>query len=158
MMALFKTGKKRIDITPVSHFNLNKYLGVWHEIARMDHRFERGLTDVTAEYTLQDDGTIRVLNSGFKSKTGKRSQIIGHAKTTQTAGLLRVSFFWRFYSDYRVMMLDDDYQWALVGAGNSGKYLWILSRETTLPDDIMNRILDEAKRRRYDTTKLIFLK
>jgi apolipoprotein D and lipocalin family protein len=156
-MALFKTNKKQLDITMVEHFDLNRYLGVWHEIARMDHRFERGLTDVTAEYTLQDDGTIRVLNSGFKSKTGKRSQIIGHAKTTPTTGLLRVSFFWRFYSDYRVMMLDDDYQWALVSAGNSGKYLWILSRETTLPNDIMNRILDEAKRRGYDIQKLIFI-
>lgn len=158
MMALFKTNKKQLDITPVEHFDLNRYLGIWHEVARMDHRFERDLTDVTAEYTLQGDGTIRVLNSGIKSKTGKRSQIIGRAKTTPTTGLLRVSFFWRFYSDYRVMMLDDDYQWALVGAGNSRKYLWILSREAMLPDDVMLRILDEAKRRGYDTAKLIFLK
>jgi apolipoprotein D and lipocalin family protein len=157
-MTLFKTnGRRQTDMAPVAHFDLNRYLGVWHEVARMDHRFERGLTDVTAEYTLQADGMIRVLNSGLKTKTGKRSQIIGRAKTTPTTGLLRVSFFWKFYSDYRVLMLDDDYRWALVGAGGSGKYLWILAREASLPDDVMDRILAEAKRRGFNTDQLIFL-
>jgi apolipoprotein D and lipocalin family protein len=144
-----------IDLTPISQFDLNRYLGRWHEVARMDHRFERGLTDVTADYTLREDGTIKVLNSGLKAKTGKRSEITGRAKTTPTTGLLRVSFFWRFYSDYRILMLDNDYQWALVGAGKSNKYLWILSREATLPSAVMDQIMGEAQRRGYDTDRLI---
>lgn len=109
-MTLFNKNKKNhLDITPVEHFELNRYLGVWHEIARLNHRFERGLTDVTAEYSLQDDGTIKVVNSGMNVAKGEKSQITGRAKTTSTTGLLRVSFFWKFYSDYRIMMLDDDY-------------------------------------------------
>jgi apolipoprotein D and lipocalin family protein len=157
-MTLFNKNKKNhLDITPVEHFELNRYLGVWHEIARLNHRFERGLTDVTAEYSLQDDGTIKVVNSGMNVAKGEKSQITGSAKTTSTTGLLRVSFFWKFYSDYRIMMLDDDYQWALVGAGSSDKYLWILSRNEELSDEVMNKIISEAKRRGYDTDKLIYL-
>lgn len=146
-----------MDITPVRKFELARYLGVWHEVARLNHRFERGLTNVTAEYSLQTDGSIRVLNEGVKAN-GKNSRIIGRAKTTVTTGLLRVSFFWKFYSDYRILLLDEYYQWALVGAGNSDKYLWILARETTLPENIMSQILDEARRRGYDTDKLIFVR
>ena len=145
--------QEKLNLEPVRDLDLKRYLGLWHEIARMDHRFERGLTDVTAEYTLKEDGTIEVENSGWNIRKGKRSKIIGHAKTTSVPGLLRVSFFWKFYSDYRVLMLDPDYQWVLVGAGNS-KYLWILSREKSLPKEIYDKILIEARRRGYDTNKL----
>ena len=145
--------QEKLNLEPVRDLDLKRYLGLWHEIARMDHRFERGLTDVTAEYTLKEDGTIRVENSGWNIRKGKRSKIIGRAKTTSVPGLLRVSFFWKFYSDYRVLMLDLDYQWVLVGAGNS-KYLWILSREKNLSKEIYDKILIEARRRGYDTNKL----
>lgn len=145
--------QEKLNLEPVRDLDLKRYLGLWHEIARMDHRFERGLTDVTAEYTLKEDGTIRVENSGWNIRKGKRSKIIGRAKTTSVPGLLRVSFFWKFYSDYRVLMLDPDYQWVLVGAGNS-KYLWILSREKNLSKEIYDKILIEARRRGYDTKKL----
>ena len=130
--------QEKLDLEPVRDLDLKRYLGLWHEIARMDHRFERGLTDVTAEYTLKEDGTIRVENSGWNIRKGKRSKIIGRAKTTSVPGLLRVSFFWKFYSDYRVLMLDPDYQWVLVGSDNS-KYLWILSREESLPKEIYDQ-------------------
>ncbi len=154
MIRFFRKGiQEKIDLEPVREFDLERYLGLWHEVARMDHRFERGLTDVTAEYTLKEDGTIRVENSGWNIRKGERSKIIGHAKTTSVPGLLRVSFFWRFYSDYRVLMLDPDYQWVLVGSSNS-KYLWILSRVECLPKEIYDKILIEVQRRGYDTKKV----
>jgi len=145
-----------INIAPVKEFDLNRYLGKWYEIARFDHRFERGLTKVMAEYTQRADGKIEVVNSGFNAAKNAPSRIVGKAKTTSVAGLLRVSFFWIFYSDYRVLALGDDYEWALVGAGNADKYLWILSRTATLPSDTLNAILSEAKSRGFDTDKLIF--
>ena len=150
------TMKRTIDNTPVQKFDLDRYLGRWYEIARFDHRFERGLSEVSAEYTAQNNGMIKVLNSGFKAKLGKRSQIVGRAKTTDVAGVLRVSFFWIFYSDYRVLALGDNYEWALVGSGDSGKYLWILSRTEVLPKETVAKIIAEAERRGYDTKKLLF--
>jgi apolipoprotein D and lipocalin family protein len=150
------TLKKEIDITPVQEFDLDRYLGRWYEIARLDNRFERGLSDVTAEYIPQKNDMIKVQNSGFDAKIGKRRQAIGRAKTTDVAGVLRVSFFWIFYSDYIVLALGDNYEWALVGSGRSGKYLWILSRTEVLPKETMERILSEAERRGYDTKQLLF--
>lgn len=147
--------KCRLDIRPVHEFDLQKYLGKWYELARYEHTFEKGLSACTAEYSLRDDGKIRVLNSGFDAAKGKRSQIIGKAKTTDTIARLRVSFFWFFYSDYRVLALSDGYSWALVG-GSTDKYLWILSRTDTLPKEEMDKILAEAQRRGYDTSRLHF--
>lgn len=143
-----------INNTPVSTLDLNRYLGSWYELARFDHSFERGLTACTANYSLNDNGTIRVLNSGLKK--GKVSSAEGKAKTTDIIGLLRVSFFGPFYSDYRVLMLAEDYSYALVGSG-SDKYLWILSRTPELPDAARTRILQEAVRRGYNINNLIWV-
>lgn len=145
---------QKIDNTPVKALDLGKYLGDWYEIARYDHSFERGLSHAKANYTLNDDGTVAVTNIGRKDGKAKTSK--GKAKLTDTVGLLRVSFFGPFYSDYRVMMLSEDYNYALVGSGSS-KYLWILSRFPEVPDDILNRILAEAVRRGYPTDKLIWV-
>ena len=150
------TMKRTIDNTPVQKFDLDRYLGRWYEIARFDHRFERGLSEVTAEYITQDNGMIKVLNSGFSAKLGKRRQAVGRAKLTDVPGVLRVSFFWIFYADYRVLALGDNYEWALVGSGRSGNYLWILSRTEVLPKETMETIISEAERRGYDTKQLIF--
>lgn len=150
-----KKTSANLDIKPVVFLDINRYLGLWYEVARFDNRFEIGLTDVTAVYSLKEDGTINVENSGWNDKKGIRSKIIGHAKKTSISGLLRVSFFWKFYSDYRVLMLDNDYQWALVGSRNSN-YLWILSRTRDLPELIINDILAEATRRGYDISRLKF--
>lgn len=156
MINIFRKNKHlKLDISPVEHFDIKRYLGLWYEIARFDNRFERGLTDVSAEYSLKENGTIMVENSGRNEKKGFRSKIIGHAKTTSISGLLRVSFFWNFYSDYRVLMLDDDYQWALVGSGNQN-YLWILSRNKILLEDTINIIIAEAMRRGFDVSRLKF--
>jgi lipocalin len=134
---------------------LNRYLGSWYEIAKYDHSFERGLDYAMARYTLRDDGKIDVLNTGIKD--GRAKDAKGIAKTTDVPGLLRVSFFGPFYSDYRIMMLDKDYQYVLVGS-KTDKYLWILSRTPELDDATKSLILAEADRRGYDTNKLIWVK
>ena len=147
--------KLTVDNSVVKDFDTDRFLGGWYEIARFDHRFERGMEQTQATYTLQKDGTIKVLNVGMKN--GKPKQSEGLAKLTDTPALLRVSFFGPFYSDYRVMLLDKDYQYALIGGG-SDNYLWILSRTSLLSDDVKKKILNEAKRRGYDINKLIWVK
>ena len=153
-LASCSCGRQKVDNSTVASLDLKRYLGTWHEIARFDHSFERGLTHAKAQYSLNADGTVTVKNGGIKKGESKVS--VGKAKTTDTPGLLRVSFFGPFYSDYRVMKLSDDYSCALVGSGSS-KYLWILSRTRRVPDDILGSMLDEAARRGYDTSKLIWV-
>lgn len=144
-----------MDKTTVKELDLQRYLGTWYEIARYDHRFERGLQGVTATYSMRDDGKIKVLNQGYENTLdGKLSVAEGKAKLTDDPGKLKVSFFWIFYSDYLVMELDENYQWALIGS-NSDKYLWILSRTPKLEDNVKNLILHKAEKRGYDTSKLI---
>ena len=145
----------KVDNTPVAALDLNRYLGEWYEIARFDHSFERGIERAKASYTLNEDGTIKVVNSGIKD--GKPKTAIGKGKRTDTPALLRVSFFGPFYADYRVMKIDADYTYALIGSGGAD-YLWILSRTPTLADDAKSELLAEAKRRGYDTDKLIWVK
>ena len=145
----------KVDNTPVAALDLNRYLGEWYEIARFDHSFERGVEKAKANYTLNEDGTIKVVNSGVKD--GKPKTAIGKGKQTETPALLRVSFFGPFYADYRVMMIDEGYTFALVGSG-SADYLWMLSRTRVLPDTTKSELLFEAKRRGYDTDKLIWVK
>lgn len=144
-----------IDNSTVKAVDLNRYLGSWYEIAKYDHVFERGLDYAMANYTLREDGKIDVLNTGIKD--GRAKDAKGIAKTTNIPGLLKVSFFGPFYSDYRIMMLDADYQYVLVG-GSNDKYLWILSRKPQLDDATKTLILAEADKRGYDTSKLIWVK
>ncbi len=144
-----------IDRTPVAAFDAARYMGTWYEIARFDHRFERGLEQVRALYTLQPGGRISVENSGTESRTGIRKQAHGKAHTTHTPGRLRVSFFWFFYADYRVLALGDRYEWALVGS-RSPRYLWILSRTPTLSEQTLTHIIQQAELRGYPTSRLIY--
>lgn len=140
-------------------FELEKYLGTWYEIARFDHSFERGLEGITANYSLRSDGKIRVLNQGYKgSLNGKLKKAEGKAKLTspETPRNLKVSFFWNFYGSYNILELDANYQYALIGS-NSDKYLWILSRTPQLDKAILDQLLEKAKARGYDTSKLIMV-
>ena len=143
-----------VDNATVPSLDLGRYLGRWYELARYDHSFEKGMQFATADYSIQSNGNVKVVNSGMKD--GKMSTSVGKAKLTETSGLLRVSFFGPFYSDYRVLMVDDDYGYALVGS-KSPKYLWILSRTPKLPGGILHDILVEAARRGYDTSKLTWV-
>jgi lipocalin len=145
------------DNSTVTSFDLSRYLGTWYEVARYDHSFEKGMDNAMAEYILQDDGTVFVLNTAWKN--GKYKVAEGKAKYHDPdlePGALKVSFFLFFYSEYNVMMVDEDYQISLVGS-KSKNYLWILSR-TPVPDpDLLNMILEEAEARGYDTSKLIWV-
>lgn len=141
--------------TPVTGFSLDKYLGTWYEVARMPVSFEKGLSRVTATYSLREDGKVSVANRGVK-KNGKEAVAHGKAKfgAAKETGYLRVSFFGPFYADYIIVDLDSAYQHALV-AGSSDKYLWILSR-TPHPDSlVVQRLVARAQTLGYDTAKLI---
>ncbi|MBD5387352.1 hypothetical protein HDR70_05650 [bacterium] len=146
--------KPTVDNSVVNNFDLNRFLGSWYEIARFDHKFERGMEQTKATYILREDGKVDVLNTGMKD--GKHSKAKGVAKLTDTPALLRVSFWGPFYSDYRVMLLDSDYRYALVGSG-SDDYLWILSRTPQITPETQTLILAEAQKRGYDTDKLIWV-
>lgn len=148
------SGSASIDRTVVSGFSLNDFMGRWYEIARFDHSFERGMDYVTADYTLLEDGTVEVINRGVRD--GEPQMAEGRAKTTDTPGHLRVSFFWIFYSDYNVLAMGDNGEWALIGS-KSPKYLWIMSRTPRLEPDLLKKALDTASARGYDTSKLIYV-
>jgi len=140
---------------PVGNFELSRYLGTWYEIARLPNWFEKDLVKVTATYSVRDDGKVKVLNQG--SKNGKKSQAVGKAKFAASSDTahLKVSFFWIFYADYIVVELDSAYTYALV-AGDTHKYLWILSRTPVMNEDIKQKLLSRARQLGFDTDKLYF--
>jgi len=152
-------GQKPEGAKTITDFNLQKYTGLWYEIARLDHRFERGLSKVTAEYAVRTDGKIAVHNKGYNDKEGKWESATGKARPASepNIGELEVSFFGPFYSGYNIIALDSDYQYALV-AGENLKYLWILARQPSIPDDIRSRYLEIAKKVGYKVAELIWVK
>jgi len=143
----------------VKPFDKDRYLGKWYEIARMDFKFEKNLQQVTANYTLMKDQSIRVDNRGFNSKDQEWKESIGKAKAVGNVseGRLKVSFFGPFYSGYNVIAIDENYQYALI-AGNNLKYLWLLSREKTMPESVKFKYLAHAKSLGYDIDQLIWTK
>lgn len=145
-------------VKAVHPFDKDRYLGKWYEIARMDFRFERNLNNTTANYSLNTDGSIKVDNRGFNYKTKQWKRAIGKAKfvVEQDVAMLKVSFFGPFYSGYNVIALDGGYKYALV-AGKDLNYLWILSREVTMPEDIKQNYLRIAKELGYKTTDLVWV-
>ncbi len=145
-----------INATTVDNLDVERYMGRWYELARYDHRFERDMERCEAYYTLEPDGKIAVRNSGIDTKTGLLRITDGKAKLGKQPGQLRVSFFLFFYSDYNILALGEDYDWALVGS-SSPKYLWILSRTPSLPKPTIEHILGIARERGYDTEKLIWV-
>jgi apolipoprotein D and lipocalin family protein len=142
----------------IESFEKEKYLGKWYEIARYDFAFEKNLNNTTAEYAIRKDGKIDVVNRGYNYITKKWSEAKGKArfKGVDTKGELEVSFFGPFYAAYNVIALDKDYQYALV-AGSSLKYLWILSREKTIPSEVKDQYLTIAQSLGYETSKLIWV-
>jgi apolipoprotein D and lipocalin family protein len=160
-LILFLTGCFGIpeNVKPVDNFKLEKYLGKWYEIARIDHSFERSLTRVTADYSLRDDGGVRVLNRGYSVKENKWKEAKGKAYFVKGSdqGYLKVSFFGPFYGSYIVFELDHaNYQYSLV-CGPDKSYLWILARVPEIKDDIKDILIDKAATMGFDTRKLIFV-
>lgn len=145
-------------IEPVQEFELSKYLGTWYEIARLDHSFERGLSNVTAEYSLRKDGGVRVINRGYSAEEGKWEQAEGKAYFVEDSdtGHLKVSFFGPFYGAYVVFNLDEDYQQSFV-SGPDRSYLWFLSRTPTVSEADKQRFIQAAQAKGFDTDELIFV-
>ena len=147
-------------LEPVSEFDGDRYMGKWYEIARLDHSFERNLSNVSAIYTARKDKMISVVNRGFNDKTGEWKQIEGKARLIEdgSIGSLKVSFFGPFYGGYHVIELDlENYSFAMV-SGPSRSYLWILSRNPELDEAIYSRLVNRAAELGFDTTKLIWVK
>lgn len=142
----------------VTNFDKGRYLGKWYEIARLDFKYERGLNNTSAEYTLNENGTIRVENRGYNYKEGKWRVAVGKAKfvKSESVAMLKVSFFGPFYGGYNVIAIDPEYKYSLV-SGSSLKYLWILSREKSIPDDIREKYLKIAEGIGYKTSDLIWV-
>ncbi|WP_159739039.1 lipocalin family protein [Vibrio atypicus] len=141
----------------VDNFDSQLYLGTWYEVARLDHSFERGLSNVSAQYSFNEDGSINVINRGWDQEEQQWSEAIGKAKFVNDSdiGHLKVSFFGPFYSSYVVFYLESDYSTALV-SGYSRDYFWILSRSPQLPDYKLNKYLRIAEQAGFDSSKLIF--
>ncbi|PLY04212.1 MAG: lipocalin [Desulfuromonas sp.] len=146
-------------VSVVDDFDLDRYLGTWYEIACLDHRFERGLSKVSATYKKRDDGGIDVINRGFNQQNNAWKEAKGRAYPVGKLGQasLRVTFFWPFYAGYNVIELDHkDYQYAMV-CGPRKSYLWILARQDHLDEAIVNRLVASAKELGFKTEELIYV-
>lgn len=145
------------NVLVVQHFKIEKYLGEWYELARMDFRWERNLKNVKATYTLNEDGTVRVNNQGYHILKDQYKQSVGKARfvADEASAALEVSFFGPFYSGYNVVQLDADYKYALV-FGQNLKYMWLLSREKTMPEDVRDAYLAYAKEAGYAIADLVW--
>lgn len=146
-------------VTPVENFNFSKYQGKWYEIARLDHSFERGLEQITAEYQLMPSGDVKVTNRGYFMEDKMWREAIGKAKFVERTdiGFLKVSFFGPFYGSYVIFNLDEKYQHSFI-AGPNTSYLWLLSRTPTPDKAVIDEFIKVSKELGFDTNKLIFPK
>jgi len=147
-------------IMPVDHFEIQRYLGKWYEIARLEQSFERNLVSVSAEYSLLEDGRVRVINRGYSEENQSWKQSEGIAKFVKRPdqGFLKVSFFRPFYGSYVIIDLDPQYYSYAMVCGQDRNYLWILARSPKLDDDIKNRLVAKAAALGFDTARLIYVK
>jgi len=146
------------DLKVVTGFDLDRYQGVWYEAARYPHRFEKGLSSVSATYSLNDDGTVKVLNRGYKADKQQWEEIEGVAKLHGAAdeGWLKVSFFKPFYASYKIIYLDENYTQAIITGPTYG-YLWILVRDPNIPTDELEKLITKAVGFGFDRNKLILV-
>ncbi|MEZ4279449.1 MAG: lipocalin family protein [Myxococcota bacterium] len=150
------TGTPR-GVEAVPDFDLDRYLGRWYEIARLDHSFERGLVDVTADYSVREEGGLRVVNRGFDAQAGEWRAIEGRARSLgdPSVGELAVTFFGPFYGGYNVIDLDHErYAWALV-AGPTRSFLWILARVPDPAPEVVQALIDRAALLDFPVDELI---
>jgi len=146
-------------VKPVNNFELDRYLGTWYEIARLDHSFERGLSNVTAEYSLREDGGVQVINRGYSAKKGEWEQAEGKAKFigSKDQGYLKVSFFGPFYGSYVVFELDqENYEYAFV-SGPDLSYLWLLARTPAVSDEIMQQFEKQARELGFELDEMVLV-
>ena len=148
------------DISPVTDFNIERYLGTWYEIARLDHSFEKGLERVTAHYSLRDDGGIKVVNRGFNSRNNKWKESTGKAYFVDDpkVGRLKVSFWGPFYGGYNIIELDKvNYSYSVV-CGPSKSFFWILSRNPKMNDSLRSELVRKARSLGFETDRLIYVR
>lgn len=147
----------RSKVAVVEPFDIAQYLGTWYEIARLDFRWEKNLKNVTATYSMREDGMVKVNNQGVKIDTEKHKQSIGKARFADSPnqGALLVSFFGPFYAGYNIVQLDENYQDALI-FGDNLDYMWILSRNKTLSKERKEAYVAYALAHGYDTSKLVW--
>ncbi len=160
-LAVLLTGcvKKPDNVVPVTNFDAARYVGTWYEIARLDHSFERGLNNVTAQYSKRDDGGIKVINRGYNTQKSEWKEAEGKAYFVEKpdVGYLKVSFFGPAYGAYIVFDLDQqNYRHAMI-SGPDTSYLWILSRTPTMDEATKKRLVDKAQSLGFDTSKLIYV-
>jgi len=147
------------NIKPVSNFDLDKYMGEWYEIVRLDHSFERGLEQVKATYSLNENGFVKVVNKGYSVKKQKWKEAVGKAKLVEGAstGFLKVSFFGPFYGPYVIYELDEpNYQYAFVSSSKG--YLWLLSRTPSVSEEVMDKFIESAEMLGYMKEDLILVR
>ena len=147
-------------LKPVEGFDVNRYVGTWYEIARLEQSFEKGLDNISAQYSLAKDGGIEVLNQGRNEETGEWKKADGKAYFIEqpTVGRLKVSFFGPFYGSYNIIALDKkNYQYSMV-TGPNRSYLWILARSKSLPKEILDNLIADAKKQGFETHKLIMVR
>ena len=147
------------NVSPVTGFDIDQYLGTWYEIARLDHSFERGLEKVTAEYSLRYDSGIKVVNKGFDPKNNRWKETIGKAYFIDdpSVGRLKVSFWGPFYGAYNIIDLDkENYSYSLV-CGPNKSYLWILAREPHMEESLKSKLVKKAKDLGFETKKMIYV-
>ncbi|MBB4026974.1 MULTISPECIES: lipocalin family protein [Butyricimonas] len=159
IMAATAQSDKIVDNRAIDTLDLKKYVGLWYEIARFDHPFERGLVGVTTEYTIKPGGSIEVIGRGYQdSLRGEKKEIVGHVHIPDTTqpGVLKVTFFLIFNTDYHILEVEKDYSAALIGSSQCD-HLWIVSRTPKLPPKKLDDLMQRARRRGYDTTALIFV-
>lgn len=157
----FQSGCTRTPdgVKAVTGFELNRYLGTWYEVARLDHRFERGMSNVTANYSMRDDGGVKVVNRGYKVAEGDWDEATGKAYFIGEAdvGQLKVSFFGPFYGGYNIIALDrENYQYALVAGPDRG-YLWILARSPSLDQSLLSNLVSKAEKLGFPVGELIYV-
>lgn len=142
----------------IDDFELSRYLGKWYEIARLDHSFERGLERISAEYSMNPDGSVKVINSGFNIESGELDQAEGRAYFIDNPhkGSLKVSFFGPFYGSYNIIDLDKEHYSYVMITGPNRDYFWILSRTPTLPKTLLDKLIEKAKHLGFATDQLIF--
>jgi apolipoprotein D and lipocalin family protein len=147
--------KATSDLSVVQNFDSERYLGTWYEVARNDHRFERNMTDVSAAYSRNPDGTIKVINRGYKENQQAWKTIEGVAKfkNRRDEGWLKVSFFGPFYGAYKILHLDENYTEAIV-TSSSYRYLWILTRAPDVPEQDLERLLTRAEGFGFERSKI----
>ena len=146
-------------VRAVTGFELERYLGTWYEVARLDHSFERGMSNVTATYSMRDDGGVSVINRGYKVAKGEWDDATGKAYFVGDGdtGQLKVSFFGPFYGGYNILELDkDDYQYALISGPDRG-YLWILARSPNLSQEVLSALVNKARDMNFPVDELIYV-